>query len=93
MESAPSFEHVARFSRGDLRRRVMRRLLVGMITHEDRVGPIREQDDGSEQPAPVEGAEIGSEPQGPAGGRPRKFECYKTSTVTPNRAGISASLD
>ena len=64
MESAPPLEHAARFGRGGLRRRVMRRLLVGKI--KDRVGPICQQDDGSEQPTPVKAAEIGNEPEDPA---------------------------
>src|SRR5271165_5418437 len=42
---------------------------AGRHDHEDRVGPICEQDDGSEQPTPVEGAEIGDEPEDPADDR------------------------
>jgi hypothetical protein len=40
----------------------MRRLLVGMIM-KIVVGPIRKQDDGSEQPTPVEVARIDDEPE------------------------------
>jgi hypothetical protein len=38
----------------------------GWHDHEDRVGPICEQDHGSEQPTPVEGAETGDEREDPA---------------------------
>ena len=43
----------------------IRRRLVGMIT-KICVGPICEQDHGSEQPTPVEGAEAGDEGEDPA---------------------------
>ena len=43
--------------------------VVGRQDHEDRVGPIREQDDGSEQPAPLESAQKGNDPEEPADDR------------------------
>ena len=39
---------------------------VGRHDHEDRVGPVCEQDHGSQQRTPIEGAEIGDEPEDPA---------------------------
>jgi hypothetical protein len=65
MKSTPALEHAARFGRGGLRRRV-HETPVGRHDDEDRVRPICEQDDGSEQPTPVEGADIGDEPEDPA---------------------------
>jgi hypothetical protein len=65
MESAPPLEHAARFGRDGLRRHV-NKTPVGRHDHKDRVRPIREQDDSSERPSPVEGAEIGNEPEEPA---------------------------
>src|SRR5208282_2596206 len=38
---------------------------AGWHDHEDRVGPICEQDEGSEQPTPVECAEVGDQPEDP----------------------------
>ena len=64
MDSAPPFDHEARFSRGSLHRRV-HEMPVDRRDHEDCVGPICEQDDSSEYPAPVAGAQIGNEPQQP----------------------------
>src|SRR5712691_2584977 len=64
MESAPLLEHAATFGRGALRRSV-HETAVDRHDHEDRVRPICEQDDGSEQPTPVEGAKIGNEPEEP----------------------------
>src|ERR1700730_12924737 len=57
MESAPPFEHAARFCRGGLRRRV-RETPVDRGDHKQRVRPFCEQGDGTEQPMPVEGAEM-----------------------------------
>jgi hypothetical protein len=56
MENAPPPDHTPRFSRGGARRRVYQ-AVVGWHDHDDRVGPICEQDEGSEQPTPLEGAE------------------------------------
>ena len=39
---------------------------IGRHNHEDRVWLICEQDDGSEQPAPLESAEIGNAPEEPS---------------------------
>ena len=62
MESAPPLDHEARFSRGSLWRGV-HEAPVDRHDREDRARPIRQQDDCSEQPTPVEGAEIGNEPE------------------------------
>ena len=40
--------------------------MVGWHDHEDRLRPICEQDDGSEQPTPLEGAEKCNDPEEPA---------------------------
>ena len=65
MERPPPLDQLARFRRGGLRWRV-HELPVGRHDHEDRVGPISEQDDGSKQPTPVEGAQKCNEPEEPA---------------------------
>ena len=39
---------------------------IGRHNHDDRVGLICEQDDGSEQPAPLESAENGNAPEEPS---------------------------
>src|SRR5215472_5689902 len=65
VKNAPSPDHAACFSRGDARRRV-HQAAVGWRDHEDCVGPIYKQDDGSEQPTPLEGAEKGDHPEEPA---------------------------
>jgi hypothetical protein len=52
----------------------MRSLLVGMITR-NRVGPIREEDHGSEYPAPIGGDEVGSEPEEAADDRVARLHC------------------
>jgi len=41
--------------------------VIGWRDHDDCVGPINEQDDGSEQPTPLEGAEKGNDREEPAG--------------------------
>jgi hypothetical protein len=64
MESAPPLDHAARFRRGGLRWRVQETVIRGR-DHEQRVRPICEQDDGSEQPTSVEGVEIGEQPEKP----------------------------
>jgi hypothetical protein len=56
MKGSPPLKQAARFGRRGLRRRV-HQIAVGRHDHEDRVGPVCEQDRGSEQPTPVEGAE------------------------------------
>src|SRR5215831_10651805 len=65
VKHAPPPDHAACFSRGGARRRV-HQAAVGWRDHEDRVGPIYEQDDGSEQPSPLEAAEKGDHPEEPA---------------------------
>src|SRR5215467_212568 len=65
VKHAPPPDHAACFSRGGARRRV-HQTAVGWHDHEDRVGPIYKQDDGSEQPTPLEGAEKGNDPEEPA---------------------------
>src|ERR1700736_6084138 len=64
MENTPLLEHAARFGRGGLWRRV-HETVVRRRDHEQRVRPICEQDDGAEQPTPVEGAEISEQPEKP----------------------------
>ena len=61
MEKPPLPNHAARFGGGRLRRRV-HEMTIGRHDKEDRVGPICEQDQGPEQPAPFEGAEKRDEP-------------------------------
>ena len=68
MKNAPPPDHAARFGRGGLCRRV-HQTAVGRHDHEYCVGPICEQDHGSKQPTPVEGAEAGDEPEDPADDR------------------------
>jgi len=65
VKHAPPPDHAACFSRGGARRRV-HQAAVGWRDHEDRVGPIYKQDDGSEQPTSLEGAEKGDHPEEPA---------------------------
>jgi len=67
MENTPPPDHATRFGRGGLRRCV-HQAAVGRHDHEDRVGPICEQDHGSQQPMPVEGAEIGADSEDPVDG-------------------------
>ena len=62
MEKAPPLDHAARFSRGGSRGRV-HKTLIGRHDHEHRVGPIYEQDQGSEQPPPFESSEKGYGPK------------------------------
>ena len=62
MENAPPPNHAARFSRGTARRCV-HQAAIGRHDHEDRVGPIYQQDAGSEQPTPLEAAEKGNGPE------------------------------
>ena len=57
MECAPPLEHAAGFSCGSLWRHG-HEPPVGRHDHEDRVGPICEQDYGSKHPAPVEGTQL-----------------------------------
>ena len=68
MKNAPPLNHAARFGRRGAGWRV-HPAVVGRHDHEDRVGPIREQDDGSEEPAPFEGAEKGDDSEKPADDR------------------------
>jgi hypothetical protein len=56
MKNAPPTNHAAGFGRGGAGLRV-HQAVVSRHDHEDRVGSIREQDDGFEQPAPPESAE------------------------------------
>ena len=67
MKNAPPPDHAARFSRGGAGWRIQ--AVVGRHDHKDRVGPIREQDDGSEEPAPFEGAEKSADSEKPADNR------------------------
>jgi hypothetical protein len=53
VEGAPPLEQAARISRGGLRQRV-HEPPVGRHDHEHRVGPICEQEEGAQQPSPVE---------------------------------------
>jgi hypothetical protein len=78
MKSTPSLEHAARFSRGGLRRRV-HETPVDRHDHEDRVRPICQQDEGSEQPTPVEGAQNGNEHKEPA--RDRKARLHDVAPL------------
>jgi len=55
-------DHLACFSRGSLRRRI-HETTVCRHDHVDRVRPICEQDDGTKQPTPLEGAEKSDEPE------------------------------
>src|SRR5262249_4447919 len=65
MEKPPLPNQAARFGGGSLRRRV-HETAVGRHDHENRVGPICEQDHGTEQPTPIEAAEKRGEPEDPA---------------------------
>ena len=53
-QNAPAPNHAARFGRGGARWR-LHQPAVGPRHYDDRVGPICEQDNGSEQPAPLAG--------------------------------------
>ena len=65
MKETPPSDHAARFSRGGARRRI-HQAAIDRHDHNDRVGPIYEQDGGSEQPTPLEGGEKGNDPEEPA---------------------------
>jgi hypothetical protein len=64
MENAPPPNHAAGFSRGTARRCV-HQAAIGRHHHEHRVGPIYEQNGGSEQPTPLEGAKKATTPKNP----------------------------
>jgi hypothetical protein len=68
MENAPPPDYSTRFGRGGSWWRV-HQAAVGRHDYKDRVGPICEQDDGSEQPAPLEDAEKGNAPEEPSDDR------------------------
>ena len=55
-------DQAARFSRGTARRRV-HQAAIGRHDHEDRVGPIYQQDGASEQPSLLKGAEKRNGPE------------------------------
>jgi hypothetical protein len=65
MKKTPPPNHAARFRRGGSRWRV-HQAVIGGHDHEDRVRPVYQQDDGAEQPTPLEGAEKGDDPEKPA---------------------------
>src|SRR6516164_11602975 len=64
----PTAQSAARFGRGGAGWRV-HQAVVGRHDYKDRVGPICEQDDGSEQPAQLESAEKGNDSEKPADDR------------------------
>jgi hypothetical protein len=87
MESAQPLEHAARFSRGGLRRRV-HETPVDRRDHEQRVRPICEQDDGSEQPPPVETGRSAAAHAAPSSAATGPITRQPSST----KAGTSPSL-
>ena len=86
MKNAPPPDHAARFGRGGLYRRV-HQTAVSRHDHEDCLGPICEQDHGSEQPTPVEGAEAGDEPEDPADDREARL--HHVAPLVGELSGIS----
>jgi hypothetical protein len=77
MENAPPTNHAARFSRGTARRRV-HQAAIDWHNHDDRVGPIYEQDRGAEQPTPLEGAEKRNGPEKAADNREARLHYVAT---------------
>ena len=65
MKNTPPPDHASCFSRRGTRRCV-HQAVIGRHDHDDRVGPIYEQDHGAEQPTPFEGAEKRNDPEEPA---------------------------
>jgi hypothetical protein len=77
MQGSPPPKQPARFIRSGLCRRV-HETVVRRRDQEQRIRPIREQDDCSEQPTPLEGCEKGNEPEEPTDDREARLHPVAT---------------